>query len=421
MSEKFMTAFTDATPWLMLFVGFVVAAAIDPYVEREDKKTLLRIFALVFTLVLQNIADYLLADGKYIELRLITSVYGYVARPVALLLLIRFVSPKVKQRLLWLLIGVNAAVYLSAFFSPVAISFTEKGNFKRGPLGYTCFIISYFLLLRFAILVFTEYRRIRLVEAVIPVGSSLLIILSTFMDLAAVDIWPVTALTSALISVTVFDYIWLHMQLVRKHEKTVIQEEKDRQRIRIMVSQIQPHFVYNTLSTIQGLCLKDPKKAAKTVERFATYMRQNIDSLSQPDLISFQKEMDHTKVYADIEMQRFSNISVSYDIGQEDFLIPALTIQPLVENAIRHGVRYRSEGLVKVSVRNGEDCHIIVVEDNGKGFETSELWNLDDSHIGLRNVIERVKKLCDGTVKVESIVGEGTTITIRIPRNKEEL
>jgi len=102
-------------------------------------------------------------------------------------------------------------------------------------------------------------------------------------------------------------------------------------------------------------------------------------------------------------------------VSDNDFEVPALLVQPLVENAIRHGIRIREKGLVTVSTRKTPEHHIIVVKDNGKGFDTNLLAGMDGTHVGLRNVQERVEKMCGGTMTIISRIDSGTTITIRIP------
>lgn len=117
----------------------------------------------------------------------------------------------------------------------------------------------------------------------------------------------------------------------------------------------------------------------------------------------------------EIEALRFENIEVRYDIQAEDFAVPALTLQPLVENVIRHGVRGRERGVVSIAARRRDGFCEVVVEDNGQGFDVKRLDDLDPSHIGIRNVRERVERMCGGTVTVESEIGRGTTAVIRIP------
>jgi LytS/YehU family sensor histidine kinase len=220
-----------------------------------------------------------------------------------------------------------------------------------------------------------------------------------------------------MVSCCVFYYIWLHQQFVRRHERDMMAE----QRIQIMMTQIQPHFLYNTLSTIQVLCVVDPPQAAEITGKFSVYLRQNLDSLEFPGMTTFEKELEHTRTYADIERVRFPNIRVEYEIEDAGFSLPPLTVQPLVENAIRHGVRIREEGVVRVLARKTEGGHEVVISDNGVGFDTDAVKQLDGTHIGLKNVRERIETMCGGSVTVLSRPGEGTKVTVFIPeREKEE-
>ena len=221
----------------------------------------------------------------------------------------------------------------------------------------------------------------------------------------------------AIFAIPVLLICLIHINMMgRKREQSLMAE----QRIQIMMSQIQPHFLYNTLSTIQALCRKDPELAAQTVEKLGDYLRQNLAALGQSDLIPFKKELEHTKIYVDIEKLMSPDMEIDYMINDYNFLLPALTIQPLVENAIRHGIRGQKGGRITISARRDEGYHTIEISDNGKGFDIQASADTGEGkHIGIRNVSERVEKMCGGTLEVESSPGNGTTITIFIPFREE--
>ena len=254
-------------------------------------------------------------------------------------------------------------------------------------------------------------------EKLIPIANATVAVLGAALDFQSRASGTITFTELAMVFCCIFFYIWLHLQFVREHERALVAE----QRIQIMISQIQPHFLYNTLTTIQALCLENPRKAAAITERFATYLRQNIDSLNEASLIPFRKELDHTLVYAQIEMERFPSVHLDYEIEDEDFRLPALTIQPLVENAIRHGVRGMAKGQVDIITNLLPDCHEIIIRDNGKGFSTRETPHQEGTHIGIQNVRERLQRLCDGTMTIDSEEGRGTRVIIHIPLGKENL
>ena len=221
----------------------------------------------------------------------------------------------------------------------------------------------------------------------------------------------VTFLTVSIVISSVLYYIWLHFQFVRAHEKALAAE----QRIQIMMPQIQPHFLYNTLATIRGLCLKSPEKAVQTIDQFSKYLWQNLDTLDRSGLVPFSQELEHVKIYAGIETLMFPYIRIRYDIGDDRFMLPNLTVQPLVENAIRHGVRGMEEGEISITVRKSERGHTVAIADNGRGFDPEEADRSEGKHIGISNVRERLEKQCGGTLTVESRKGEGTLATVFIP------
>ena len=401
-------------PIILQIVGLFLAVLIDPYIKIRDRRIMLAITGLVFSLVVQNCADYISDQLEMDTLRTIATVWGYSVRPVILLLFISLLNNKKNYRILIGLVMVNAAVFFSAFFSRISF-WIEDGHFHRGTLGYTCHIISLIMLAYFFYLTICEVRRIPKKESIFPLLNVVLIFVGIGIDFFLARQQNITYLTIAIVNGSLFYYIWLHLQFVREHEKAIISE----QQIQIMMTQMQPHFLYNTLSTIQALCRIDPEKASDTTEKFGIYLQQNLGSINQPELIPIKKELEHTKIYADIEMIRFKNVRVEYDIKDESFCVPALTVQPLVENAIKHGARIRKEGVVTVRTKKTDNGHEVVISDNGCGFDTTQQLGTDKTHIGIRNVEERVRIMCGGSVSIESRLDEGTTVTIRIPEKSE--
>lgn len=402
-------------PLVLQLFGLVLMVLIDPYIGKKQRRLLLLNAALIASLIVENIvSDRFIADGDVPPWRTLLSVYSYAVRPLVLLLFCHIVAPDRKHAPLWILLGVNALLNATSLFSHICF-WIEDNQFHRGPLGYSCHIVSAIILIYILYLTFAAQAKRDRLQLIIPIVNIALVFGGVVLDTFVAHTQSgITFLSVAMVSSALFYYIWLHLIFVHDHEKALEAES----RIRIMMSQIQPHFLYNTLSSIQALCRIDPEKAFDVTERFGTYLRSNIDSLDQPDLIPFSKELEHARVYSEIEMIRFPNVHVRYDVPDADFSVPALTVQPLVENAIRHGVRVRAEGIVTVSSERTDLCHEIVIRDNGKGFDTALLERADSSHIGVRNVRERIENMCGGTLTVESVVDEGTTVTIRIPLNR---
>ena len=402
----------SVAPVLVLLAALVFTIRIDPYICRRHKRILRTIAALVLGLIIQSFAEYRLTLSEpMIVARTLAAIYGYVVRPVILVLFCRVVKPEKKFGWAWALIGANAAIHSTALFSHVCFWIDGENHYHGGPLQNACLVVSAVLLAYLFYITIRESHPAKRLETWIPLFSVLTIAGSVLLDkTVGMEDQPMSFLTIAVVISFVFYYIWLHLQFVREHENDL----RAQQRIQIMISQIQPHFLYNTLSTIQALCVEDPPRAARVVKRFGTYLRQNIDSLNESNLIPFSKELEHTRIYAEIEMERFPNVHITYDVDDDGFLVPALTLQPLVENAIRHGVRIRDDGRVSIVVRAKEGGRVIVIRDNGKGFDPAAV-QADTGHIGIQNVRERLEKLCGGTMDIDSTVGEGTTVTIRIP------
>ena len=179
-------------------------------------------------------------------------------------------------------------------------------------------------------------------------------------------------------------------------------------KVSIMLSQIQPHFLCNSLAAIKQLCDIEPEQAKEAVVEFSNYLRGNLDALTAKGCIPFEREMIQVKSYLSLEQKRFGDIlKVVYDLRAQSFLIPPLTVQPIVENAVRHGITRKEDGgTVTISTCETQESFVITVSDDGAGFRVPDR---DDggSHLGLENVTKRVKDICGGEVVVNSLRNQG--------------
>lgn len=202
-------------------------------------------------------------------------------------------------------------------------------------------------------------------------------------------------------------------------QKNVLEEMEIKlkmSRTTTMMSQIRSHFVFNILNAISGLCKYDPEKADDTVVRFARYLRNNIDIMEDDKNIPFKTDLRQLEDYVILEQVRFGDkIEFYTDIEADDFMIPPLILQPVVENAIKHGVSKKmGNGMIILRTRKDGDNVVITVEDDGVGFDMEELDK--EKSVGIRNVRFRLEHLVNGTMEIQSQVGVGTTVTITIPQ-----
>ena len=199
-------------------------------------------------------------------------------------------------------------------------------------------------------------------------------------------------------------------------EKIVLNAELTESRVSTMMSQIRPHFIYNTLGSIEQLCNIDPQKAGELVHNFAKYLRGNFGELDNPKPILMSREMEHVHHYISIENVRFPDMTFSFEMNSGDFHIPALTIQPIVENAIKHGLmKLEKGGTIRVVSYETDTDYCVLVEDDGVGFDTGVLLD-ERKHVGIRNIRGRLKAMVNGTLLIESTEGVGTKVLITIPK-----
>ncbi|MFV0243282.1 MAG: transporter substrate-binding domain-containing protein [Lacrimispora sphenoides] len=190
-------------------------------------------------------------------------------------------------------------------------------------------------------------------------------------------------------------------------------------RARIILSQIQPHFLFNALGTIGQLCRKDSKQAAISIDTFARYLRANLESVENTKLATFGQELQHIKTYLWLEKMRFGeDLKLVYDVACENFYLPPLTVQPIVENAVKHGLGHKEEGgTVIIRSRELESVWQVQIEDDGVGFDEKSMPEDGRIHIGIENVRRRLLFMCGGSLTIESRANEGTVVTICIPKD----
>jgi sensor histidine kinase YesM len=211
---------------------------------------------------------------------------------------------------------------------------------------------------------------------------------------------------------------------IKTHMEDKLQAEKklNERHIAIMFSQIQPHFLYNALAVISSLCDEDPAKAKKATVNFSNYLRANMNLLESTEPIPFENELNHTICFMNLEQAMYGEeLNVIYDIQTKCFKLPALTMQPIVENAVKHGIgKKEGGGTVAIATKETDSGYQIIISDDGAGFDTNKTANGaydgEEPHIGISNVRFRLSSQSGGALDIESKPGEGTTARIFIPK-----
>lgn len=203
---------------------------------------------------------------------------------------------------------------------------------------------------------------------------------------------------------------------LNKNIQLANEEKRNREiEVKLMMSQIRPHFIYNTLSSISTLIKIDPEKAQKSLDDFTEYLRANLTSVSETGLINFDKELRHIETYLSLEQMRFDErLKVEFDIKCKNFLVPPLSIQPLVENSVKHGLMQKIEGgIITIKTYETEESYIVEIIDDGVGFDVNSLKEDDSNHIGLNNIKYRLSTMCNAELNIESTIDVGTRAIVK--------
>lgn len=217
----------------------------------------------------------------------------------------------------------------------------------------------------------------------------------------------------AYVGITFIENYTLQKEELVEKEQQIVQA-----RVSTMMSQIRSHFVFNILNAISGMCKYDPEKADNTIVCFARYLRTNINIMEEDGPVPFRMAMQHLEDYVALEQVRFGErIHFVKDIQEDRFMLPLLILQPLVENAIKYGIKPKPEGgTVTLRTWAEEKLICISVEDDGIGFDVDKMPS--SGSVGIKNVSFRLEQIMHGQLDIQSVPGKGTTVTISIPREE---
>jgi len=351
--------------------------------------------------------------------RILNFVYYFIG-PVAIFTVwkyvkeIIFVPSKAMMKtfalLQWILFaGAEIAITLNVIFGFYYV-IDDGGRYVRTPVTYYINFVPNIMMVGIILLaIFKSEEKPRnkislVMYGLIPVSASALQMFVEYLSIQYI------ILTFSLV------IVYLEIQTLRANELNEM-------RMRVVHSQMQPHFMYNGMTSIRALIRKDPDKAVEMMNHFMGYTRGALDMYEVEGLIPIEKELEFVRDYLEVECIRFGG-KIRYDIEDEvdGFMVPPISVQPMVENAIKHGIRKKEngEGTVKIYTSEDENSYMVTVSDDGVGFDLSQKPEDGHAHIGVNNTRKRLKRMVNGELLVESIAGQGTKITLKIPKEKNQ-
>jgi hypothetical protein len=251
-------------------------------------------------------------------------------------------------------------------------------------------------------------RRHTIVLSSMPILMALATIIEQFSN-------GIKLIYPALIIEFLIVYTQHHLDIETRIQRDEISDT--RARLDMATGRMKPHYLYNVLTTIYYLCETDVEKAQYAIGVFSEYLRSTLEVMDKQELVEFSWELNEIRNYLTLERLRFGDkLDVDFDIEYEDFKVPPLSIQALVENAVKHGLGQKEEGgkLRIVSRRLSDGGAQIRIRDDGVGFDVEELATQDIAHGGIVSIRERLRIEIGAEMTVTSTPGKGTTVMVTI-------
>ena len=421
MEWMYIVDYMLAGALLVMMVIGIALSAFMPALDKWNKRYFIILFSLLFLCTVSFFFDVLTWEDptKAVEARIIYQFEGlFLSTPVFIptLFLLHSCGEKLKSSLLFKAVIVLQIIYIffsvSAQFKGAVYYVTQDNQFVCGPL-WALSLVPLILIMILNIAGVIRRRKklskkyyIGLLVYLLPMTAAIIIHMCISVELYIV-------FGMALLVLIMFGLILSDNmdQFMRQ------QREIANQRASVMVLQMRPHFIYNTMVTIYYLCKQDADKTQQVTKDFTDYLRKNFTAIASENTIPFTEELRHTQAYLAVEKaQHEDNLFMEFDTPHTRFRVPPLTLQPLVENAVKHGLNIEGDPLhIYVKTRLTKNGSEIIVENDGPGFNPA-----DDNkpHIALNNIRQRLEMMCKGTLKITPRDGGGTVVTVFIPKSK---
>ena len=418
MSWYDIFAFSLSGALLVIMAFGIVLAAVVPTLDKWSKRYFVSLFTVLFFCTVICITALIFwYDPTKAEIEKIIYLFEDVSMSaiafMPTIFLLHYSGEKIKHSLLFAvvmgLLGSYFVIIVIAQFTNVFYYVTPDNQFVRGSM-WALFVAPLVAMLLLNIEAVIR-RRKKLSKKYYYGLLIYMILMSVVMFIhmfIAIEVFIVTGMAIFAIimyAIILSDNVVEHMRQ---------EQEIAYQKASIMVLQMRPHFIYNSMMGIYYLCDQDPEKAKKVTLDFTTYLRKNFAAIASKETIQFNEELEHTRAYLAVEQAQFEDsLFINFDTQYTLFRLPPLTLQPIVENAVVHGMR-ESKSPIHISVvtRKIDDIIEIIVEDDGPGFQSSDN---NEPHIALNNIRKRLELMCGGNLTISPRKDGGTVVKISIP------
>ena len=403
---------------VMMAIGIAFSAYM-PALDKWNKRYFLTLFSLLFLCAVTCLLSLIFYDDptKAATERVIYIVESlFISVPIFMptIFLLHCSHEKVKRSVLFYAMTALLCVYfaflIAAQFTDVFYYVTDDNRFFYGSL-YKLSLVPLVLIMLLNIVGVIIRRKklsdkylVALLVYLIPMTAA--IIIHMFINVELFVVFGMALLAMIMFGLILSDNMDQYMRQ---------QQEIAHQRANVMVLQMRPHFIYNTMMTIYCLCKQDADKAQQVTLDFTDYLRNNFSAIASENPVPFADELKHTQAYLAVEQaQHEDNLFTNFDTPHILFRVPPLTLQPLVENAVKHGLNIEGDPLhIYVKTRLTKNGSEIIVENDGPGFNPADD---NEPHIALNNIRQRLEMMCKGTLTISPRDGGGTVVTVFIPQ-----
>ena len=418
MEWMYIVEYLSAGALMVMMAIGIAFSAFMPALDRWNKRYFITLFSLLFLCTVTCfLAGIIWEDPtKAVESKIVYLFEGlFLSTPVFMptLFLLHSCGEKLKSSLLFKIVMVLQGIYIvflcAAQSMDAVYRVTPDNHFIRGPL-WALWMVPLVLIMILNIAGVIRRRKklskkyfIGLLVYLLPMTAA--IILHMFISVELFVIFGMALLAMIMFGLILSDNI---------EQYTKQQQEIAHQRASVMILQMRPHFIYNTMMTIYYLCKQDADKAQQVTLDFTDYLRKNFSAIASENTVPFVDELRHTQAYLAVEQaQHEDNLFVEYDTPHTRFRVPPLTLQPLVENAVKHGMNIEGDPLhIDVKTRQTNSGSEIIVENDGPEYIPA---NDNEPHIALNNIRQRLEMMCKGTLEIAPRDGGGTVVTVFIP------